>query len=114
MLTYPLRLYRGDSYRWRFVLWADPDRSVAVDLTGVVVGAEIRVSTGATPIYPIVIAVTLPNTIDLSLSAAASVQVPAAAIWDLQLTYPSGDVQTIVRGAVSVTGDVTNSVPVYG
>ena len=37
-----LRLYRGDSYRWRFMLWADPDRSVAVDLTGVVVGAEIR------------------------------------------------------------------------
>jgi len=109
MLAYPLRLYRGDSSRWRFLLWADPDRTVAVDLTGVVVGAEIRTATGATPIYPIAIAVTLPNTIDLSLSATASAQVPASAIWDLQLTYPSGDVQTIVSGAVSVKGDVTNS-----
>ena len=84
MLRYSLSLYRGDTYRWRFMLWADPDRTVAVDLTGVVVGAEIRCGTGTTPIYPLTIAVTLPNTIDLSLSAAAS------AIWDLQLTYPSG------------------------
>ena len=114
MLSYPLRLYRGDSYRWRFVLWADPDRTVPLDLTGVVVGAEIRVNTGTTPIYPITIAVTLPNTIDLSLSAAASAQVPATAIWDLQLTYASGDVQTIVAGPVSVKGDVTNSVAVHG
>ena len=110
MLSYPLRIYRGDSYRWRFVLWADPDRSVAVDLTGVVVGAEIRTGSGTTPIYAIAIAVTLPNIIDLSLSAAASAQVPAAAIWDLQLTYPSGDVQTVVNGPVSVKGDVTQSV----
>ena len=46
MLSYPLRIYRGDTYRWRFMLWADPDRTVAVDLTGVVVGAEIRCGTG--------------------------------------------------------------------
>ena len=90
MLTYPLRLYRGDSYRWRFMLWADPDRSVAVDLTGVVGRGGNPRGTGATPIYPIVVAVTLPNTIDLSLSAAASAQVPASAIWDLQLTYAVG------------------------
>jgi len=109
MLRYSLSLYRGDTYRWRFMLWADPDRTVAVDLTGVVVGAEIRCGTGTTPIYPLTIAVTLPNTIDLSLSAAASAQVPASAIWDLQLTHPSGDVQTIVSGSVSVKGDVTNS-----
>jgi hypothetical protein len=114
MLSYPLGIYRGDSYRWRFVLWADTARTVAIDLTSVTVGAEIRVSTGSTPIYPIAIAVTLPNTIDLSLSAAASAQVPAAAIWDLQLTYPSGDVQTIVSGAVSVRGDVTNSTTYAG
>jgi hypothetical protein len=114
MLSYPLGMYRGDSYRWRFVLWADAARTVAVDLTGVVVAAEIRTGTGATPIYPIPLVVTLPNIIDLSLTAAASATVPAAAHWDLQLTYPSGDVQTIVRGAVSVTGDITHSVPVHG
>jgi hypothetical protein len=114
MLSYPLRLYRGDSYRWRFVLWADPDRTVPIDLAGVVVGAEIRVTTGATPITPLGVVVTAPNLIDVSLSAAASAQVPAAAIWDLQLTYASGDVQTIVSGPVSVKGDVTNSTTYAG
>ena len=29
---------------------------------------------------------------------------PASAIWDLQLTYPSGDVQTIVSGAGECEG----------
>ncbi len=29
--------------------------------------------------------------------------------WDLQLTYPSGDVQTVVKGSVSLTADVTGA-----
>ena len=61
MLTYPLGVYRGDTYRWQFVLWADPARTTAVDLTGVIVAAEIRVKTGTTPIYPLACTVTKPR-----------------------------------------------------
>ena len=32
MLTYPLGLYRGDTARWAFVLWADRARTTPVDL----------------------------------------------------------------------------------
>jgi hypothetical protein len=77
------------------------------------VTAEVRAGTGATPVYPLALTVTLPNLIDLEISAAESAGLPASAKWDLQLTYPSGDVQTIVRGGVSVTGDITGSVGVF-
>lgn len=114
MLTYPLGVYRGDTYRWQFVLWADAARTTAIDLTGVIVAAEIRVKTGSTPVYPLACTVTLPNIIDLELTAAQCVQLPSSGVWDLQLTYPSGDVQTVVSGAVSVRGDVTGSVAMVG
>jgi len=113
MLTYPLALYRGDTYRRQFTVWADAGKTQPADLTGVTVTAEVRAGTGATPVYPLALTVTLPNLIDLEISAAESAGLPASAKWDLQLTYPSGDVQTIVRGGVSVTGDITGSVGVF-
>jgi hypothetical protein len=112
MLTYPLVLYRGDTYRRQFTVWADAAQTTAVDLTDVLVAAEIRAGTGTTPVYALALTVTLPNVIDLEISAAQSAQLPAAATWDLQLTYPSTDVQTIVKGGVSVQGDVTGSLAV--
>jgi hypothetical protein len=30
--------------------------------------------------------------------------------WDLQITWPSGDVQTVLAGGVEVLGDVTRAV----
>jgi hypothetical protein len=114
MLNYSLRVYRGDTHRWRFFLWADSDRTTAVDLTGVTVAAEIRAGTGTTPVVPLTVSVTAPNQIDLSLAASAAASLPASAKWDLQLTYASGDVQTVVAGSVLVSGDITASVAVGG
>ena len=110
MLSHPLRLYRGDTARWRYLLWADTATTVPLDLTGVLVAAEIRAGTGTTPITPVGCVVTLPNQIDLTLTPAATAGLPSSAAWDLQLTYPSGDVQTIVGGPVLLTGDITHSV----
>ena len=109
MLSYALWPYRGDTGRWRFVLWADAGKTMPVDLTGVAVAAEIRAAPGAQPVTRLACTVTLPNTIDLVLSATLSATLPAQAWWDLQLTYASGDVQTIVGGAVKARGDVTDS-----
>ena len=114
MLTYGLAPYRGDTHRWRFVLWADPGRTVAVDLTGVAVKAEIRSAPGGTFVAALGCAVTLPNTIDVALPAAQSVSLPASAAWDLQLTYATGEVQTVVKGSVSASGDVTDAIAIAG
>ena len=109
MLTYALWPYRGDTGRWRFVLWADADKTTAVDLTGVTVAAEIRA-----PVTPLTCTVTLPNTIDVVLAASASAALPASASWDLQLTWPSGDVTTVVGGAVQAQGEVTGALTQAG
>lgn len=114
MLTYGLAPYRGDTHRWRFMLWADPGRTVAVDLTGVAVKAEIRSAPGGSFVAALGCAVTLPNTIDVQLTAALSASLPASGAWDLQLTYASGEVQTVVKGSVNATGDVTDAVAVSG
>ena len=53
--------------------------------------------------------ITLPNIIDVTLLAADSQKLPSKGVWDLQLTYASGDVKTLLVGQVQVTTDVTDS-----
>jgi len=106
--AYPLRLYRGDSYHWQFRLWADAAKTQPVDLTGVVVKAEIRDRSAGSTIVAMVCVVNLPNTVDVQLPAAASKTAPTGG-WDLQLTYPDGRTVTVLAGNVTVTGDITDS-----
>lgn len=107
---FPLTLYRGDSYRWSFVLWADAAKTAPADLTGVVAKAEIRDKPNGTKVVALTCHVNLPNTITAILDAASSVQLPLTGAWDLQLTYPDGQVATVLAGAVTVTPDVTDSI----
>lgn len=106
--TYALSLYRGDTCRVRFVLWEDEAKTQPVDLTGVTAAAEIRPAPRAQAVVTFACAID-GNAIDCVLSAAQTATAPTAAYWDLQLTYPSGDVQTIVAGGVSTRGDITGS-----
>jgi hypothetical protein len=105
----PLALYRGDTYSWRFVFWADRAKTIPADLSTVTPKAEIRDRPGGSLIVPLICAVELPNVITARLTATASAQLPAAAAWDLQLTYDSGDVATVLAGPVAVTPDITDS-----
>ena len=109
---YDLALYRGDSYSWRFQLWRDPGRTQPLDLTGALVAAEIRDKPGGLTIVVLTCVVTLPNIVDVDLDAEAWVAAPMAGVWDLEVTMPDGTVQTPVAGKVSVTADVTGSLPV--
>lgn len=106
--SYSLTLYRGDSFRVQFRLWADAEKTQSVDLTGVTAAAEIRGAPRSVPLLPLTCTIT-DNVIDVSLTAAQTIDAPAAAYWDLQLTYPSGDIQTIVAGGVSTRSDITGS-----
>jgi hypothetical protein len=109
--TYPLELYRGDTFQWRFTLWDNPEQSDAVDLTGATVKAEIRDQTAGAVIVPLALTVTLPNIINATLSATACQGCPTAGVWDLQVTFPGAVVRTVLAGAVRTTPDVTDSQP---
>jgi hypothetical protein len=106
--TYPLAIYQGDTYRWQFVLWSDAEKTIPVDLTGAEVKAEIRDKPGGNIQTTLDLVVTLPNIIDATLDAAAS-HLLKKGVWDLQVTFASGDVSTFLAGAVTITADVTDS-----
>jgi hypothetical protein len=107
--TFPLVLYRGDTAHWRFTLWTDDAKTQPADLTGATAKAEIRDKPGGATIVALVCAVELPNIVTAELTAVASATLPPKGVWDLQMTYVSGDVVTILAGTVEVTADVTDS-----
>jgi hypothetical protein len=104
--VWDLAVYRGDSYGWRIVCWADVDKTTPVDLTGVVAAAQVRPGHSGPVEVEFDIAVTLPNIIDIVLTAAKS-RSSGSGRWDLELTFPSGEVRTILVGNVTVTDDIT-------
>lgn len=106
---YDLNLYRGDSYGWRFILWQDVNKTVPVVLAGATVGSEIRDKSAGTKIIPMDCTVTAPNIIDVALNAASCKACPNKGVWDLQITYPDGQVNSPVAGVVVVAGDVFDS-----
>ena len=105
----PLALYRGDTYTWRFTLWADAAKTLPADLTDVTVKAELRAQPAGALLATLDCAVELPNVITATLSAAISSTLPPKGVWDMQLTYPADVVATILAGTVDVVADVTDS-----
>lgn len=110
---YPLTLYHGDTYAWRFRCWEDEAKTIEADLTGVVAKAEIRERPGGTVLTELDCTVELPNIVMVRLGIYAwDGWSKSKAAWDLQLTWPSDDVVTIVAGPVVVESDITDSTPV--
>lgn len=107
--NFNLSIYRGDTERWQFKLWTDVKRTQPADLTGVTVSAMIRdKASGGTYSSPLTCITTLPNIIDMVMTADQSRNLPIiGGVWDLQLIYPSGDVKTVLKGVVTLTQDVT-------
>jgi hypothetical protein len=107
---YPLSIYHGDSYHWQFKFWTDDAKTVAMDLTDVVAKAEIRNKAGGDQIFNIDCEVVLPNFVEATLSPLVSTSLPIGSmVWDLQLTWPTGAVSTLLAGPVTVVQDVTDS-----
>jgi hypothetical protein len=108
----PLDIYRGDTGHWRLRLWDDAAGTQPHDLTGTTVAAQIRAKPGAPVLADLVCTVTLPNTVDIVLEAAASAAITAkAGAWDLEVTDAAGAVNTPVAGAVTITEDITRTEP---
>ena len=104
--SYDLCLYRGDSARWQFRLWTDTEKTNPVDLVGATAAAQIRPGYGgqATDMQ---CAITPPNIVDMLLPAGKSP--PSKGLWDLEITYANGEVQTVLTGKVTTQGDITNA-----
>ncbi len=103
-----LELYRGDTKRWQFTVFTDQANTIPADLSGVEATATIRdKATGGALELDLPCTITPPNIIDMVLSADDARTLPAKGVWDLQLTYPSGDVMSIIKGTVATTQDVT-------
>ena len=104
----PLAIYRGDTVRLHILLWA-ADGVTPINLAGVTAKSEIRERPAGVLISAFVCTITLPNIVDLFLTTTLSHTLPSKGVWDLQLTYPTGDVMTPLAGPVTVTADVTGS-----
>ena len=102
-----LEIYRGDTWRAPFAITdtaGDP-----IDLTGVLMKAEVRDRLDGALMAEIGLTFTAPNIIDAELTAAQTAALNHGGVWDLQLTYTNGDVLTILRGDVTVTLDVSQA-----
>lgn len=106
--VFNLDLYRGDSYAWRAILW-EVVNVTPTDLTDCIAAAEIREKTAGIRIAELACVITLPNIIDISMDPSDWANCPTAGVWDLQLTFPSGVVRTVLAGTVKTTGDVVDS-----
>lgn len=106
-LAFPLAVYRGDTFTSpRFVLWHDAAGTQPVDLTGCTVTAQARPAADCDRVVDFDCVVTLPNTVYVSLDAAASATMTTG-VWDMQVLDSVGQVTTYVCGPVAVTPDIT-------
>lgn len=112
--TKNLQLYRGDTFSMliRFL-----DRTVdgqpgnPVALTGVTAEAQIRAAiTSPTVITSFTCTLDAPNgTVTMKLSSSQTTTLAASTVYDLQLTFPDGTIQTFIQGTITMSGEVTHA-----
>ena len=104
---YDLNLYRGDSYGWQFILWQDTEKTVPVNLTDATVASEIRNKPDGLTIVSLTCNVVLPNTVEVLMDPDMYDSLPIRGVWDLEVTFPDGEVLTPIAGDTIITPDVT-------
>ena len=103
-----IAIYQGDDYAAVVTVTDGSDTPPA--LTGYTAQAQIRVQPAdgdCRVVVEMATSFTLPNLINLSIPRDQTVQMSGQYVWSLQLTDPSGAVQTILVGTVLVTRSVT-------
>lgn len=107
--TYNLNIVRFDSWTWQFTLWGDEAKSIPSDLSGATVTAQIRLTVGGAIIASLAVEVrdAPRGVVWMSISSGQSGVLPPVAVWDMQISYPDGEIRTPVGGNVLVTDDVT-------
>lgn len=109
---YDLTPYRGDTLTLGFDFWVDTDQTIPTDLTGVTAAAEIRSMTNGKQVFPFVCTVSpegFANRVLIYMDGDTSGSLVKQGYWDLQLTFPTGNIWTAVAGSVKVIDDITGS-----
>lgn len=100
-----LTIYQGDDFFLNVVVAMT---SGVVDLTGYTPKAEIRTNAGAPTVLATFAAeIANANTVSLHLDHAQSTLLNNNAVWDIQITDPTGLVTTLACGTVTVMKQVT-------
>lgn len=107
--TKAFSFYRGDTFS---VTMTYKEGGLGVSLTGATVAAKFRssVSTEASTSFMVVVSnqTTFPGEFTISLAAATTAAVTnTQSAYDVQITWPDGEVQTILKGTLTMIEDVT-------
>jgi hypothetical protein len=113
---YNLALYKGDTKRLTVTLKSGPDLDnlTPINLTGATAAAQIRATVAGGSIMA-EFDCTLSGTptdgvVNLHLPPVdAEALIPGSAVWDLEVTRAGGDVETYLKGTVTITDDVTET-----
>jgi len=108
--AYNLSLYQGDTHHWTFTLWLDSKKTQPANLSGATAKSQIKDKAGGSTLASLTCAVVQPNTVNITFPSSLWSGWPAnrnSGVWDLQITYASGDIQTVVAGTITSTQDVT-------
>lgn len=100
-----LIMYEGDDFFLVLEVYDEEDQ--AADLSDAVPRSQIRQTTASTQDIRELEASLEENVITLHATHALTTGLPLRSVWDVQVTYPSGLVQTLMFGSVSVTPEVT-------
>lgn len=128
--TANIRLNQGETFRWPFLLKIPGATSGALEpmpLTGCTGRMQVREKYGAPVLLDlssenrgVVVSEDEEGRIDVvmtaeqtdTLGATANPLKPRlAAVYDLELTYPSGDVRRVIQGAITISPNITREVP---
>lgn len=104
-----LAFYQGDDYAHEITFTDDATPPAALDLSAYRFAAQFRRWHADPDAVDFAVDVTQADTglIILSLTAAQTAGLPSKGVWDLEVTLPSGAIETWLAGAVAVGRDVT-------
>lgn len=108
--THNFDVYAGDTYTFTITY---KENSVGVDLTGTTLASSIATAAGETATTTMTVTAAAdqtanPGQMNVTLPAANSDLLTGASyVYDIEVTWPDTSVQTILRGTITVTQDVT-------
>jgi hypothetical protein len=103
--TVDVDIYQGDDFSMTLTV-TNPDGSAA-NLTGATAAAQIRSAPASTDIAATFTTTIASNVVTLTLTHTAATALSGNYVWDCQLTYSGGTVNTIAAGRVRVAAEVT-------
>lgn len=108
-----LAIYRGDDYAHELTFTDDADPPGSLDVSSYVFLAQIRKGTshssGLLATFNVDMSRAGTGVIVLSLDEDVTATLNESGMWDLQVTLPSGSVQTWLAGRVVLTADVSRA-----